>query len=192
MSLFHSGQLRARAQQGQQFIKSAQDRKLQTALESLADKPYDIFLSHSKLDEEEIWGLKFKLEDYGYSVYIDWVDDPHLDRGDVSKETAALLRQRMRTSSSLLYVTSANSVESKWTPWELGYKDGHAGRAAVLPISPQETAEDTYHGVEYLSLYPYLSEYRDTSGEMRLWVNWTHTNYVTFDGWLKGKEPFQR
>lgn len=161
-------------------------------MESFGETRYDVFLSHSKLDEAEILGLKLLLEDYGYSVYIDWVDDPHLDRANVSKESASLLRDRMRSSRSLLYVPSENSMQSKWTPWELGYKDGSSGRAAILPVAAAETDEDTYAGVEYLGLYPYLSEYPSTRGKTCLWINWTHTNYVAFDDWLEGKDPFQR
>lgn len=153
--------------------------------------PYDIFLSHSKLDEEEVRGLKLMLEDHGHSVYVDWVDDPQLDRTSVNKETASLLRSRMSQSKSLLYVTSVNSFNSKWTPWELGFKDGSGGRAAILPISASETLSDDYTGLEYLALYPYLSEYPDTSGKGRLWINWSHTNYIAFGAWLDGKDPYQ-
>jgi len=192
MSLIYSGQLRARAQQGQQLTKSAGQKKLYEALASDSAVPYDIFLSHSKLDEEEVKGLKLMLEDYGHSVYVDWIDDPHLDRASVSKETASLLRSRMRQSRSLLYVTSINSVNSKWTPWELGFKDGDGGRAAVLPIAADETVIDDYGGVEYLALYPYLSEHAGTDGKDHLWVNWTHTNYIAFDAWLAGRDPYQR
>lgn len=107
MSLIYSGQLRARAQQGQQFTKSAGRIKLEAALESHDERPFDIFLSPSKLDEEEIHGLKLMLEDYGQSAYVDWIEDPHLDREKVSKETAELLRAHMKSSRSLLCVTSA-------------------------------------------------------------------------------------
>jgi len=193
MSLIHSGQLRARAQQGRPFTKSSTASvKTKAAMEALAEKTYDIFLSHSKLDEEEIWGLKTMLEDYGYSVYIDWLDDPQLDRSSVSKETASVLRQRMKSSRSLLYVTSLNAGQSKWTPWELGYKDGNSGQAAIIPVASAATVEDAYIGTEYLGLYPYLSEYEDSAGQMRLWVNWTHTNYVEFGQWLSGESLVQR
>jgi TIR domain len=192
MSLIHSGRLRAREQQGQPLIKSAGRRKTEAAMESYGETPFDIFLSHSKLDEAEIRGLKLMLEDYGYSVYVDWIDDPHLDRTKVNKESAFALRDRMKSSRSLLYVTSANSVESKWTPWELGFKDGSSGRAAILPVVADETDEDAYVGVEYLGLYPYLSEHMGTDGKKRLWINWMHTNYIDLGAWLDGNEPFQR
>ena len=41
---------------------------------------FDIFLSHSFLDKAEVQGLYQELTDFGYSVYVDWVVDPHLDR----------------------------------------------------------------------------------------------------------------
>ena len=37
---------------------------------------FDIFLSHSSKDKQLILGVKQLIEDSGYSVYIDWVDDP--------------------------------------------------------------------------------------------------------------------
>lgn len=132
------------------------------------------------------------LEDYGFSVYIDWIDDPQLERTKVNKESASVLRNRMKSSRSLLYVTSANSAQSKWTPWELGFKDGSSGRAAILPVVSDETDEDAYVGVEYLGLYPYLSEHKSTGGANRLWINWTHTNYIDLGAWLDGQEPYQR
>jgi hypothetical protein len=85
-----------------------------------------------------------------------------------------------------------NSVKSKWTLWELGFKDGSTGRAAVLPVVANETSVDAYDGVEYLALYPYLSEYPNDQGEKCLWINWTHTNYIDLDAWLNGKDPYQR
>lgn len=192
MSLIYSGRLRTREQQGQPLTKSAGRIKTEAAMESYGQTPFDIFLSHSKLDEVEIRGLKLMLEDYGFSVYIDWIDDPQLDRTKVNKESASVLRDRMRSARSLLFVTSANSVQSKWTPWELGFKDGSSGRAAILPVVSDETDEDAYVGVEYLGLYPYLSEHKSKSGSNLLWINWTHTNYTDLGSWLDGKEPYQR
>jgi hypothetical protein len=46
------------------------------------------------------------LEDLGYSVYLDWRDDPTLDRKRVSPATAAKLRERMSASKSLFYSTT--------------------------------------------------------------------------------------
>src|SRR5947209_3205334 len=58
---------------------------------SAVPKSYDIFLSHSTNDAELVTGMKLTLEDLGYTVYVDWIEDPNLDRSNVTKETALLL-----------------------------------------------------------------------------------------------------
>ena len=79
---------------------------------------FDIFLSHSSKDKILILGIKKFIEDSGYSVYIDWVDDPELDRTNVNKHTAEQLRKRMKQSKFLVYVDSDNAKSSKWTTQE--------------------------------------------------------------------------
>src|SRR5450759_5060060 len=59
-------------------------------------KTFDIFLSHSSKDAELVEGLKLELEDKGFSVYVDWIEDSQLDRNKVTKDTALLLKSRMR------------------------------------------------------------------------------------------------
>jgi hypothetical protein len=85
---------------------------------------FDIFLSHSSSDAELVVGLKLTLEDMGFTVYVDWIEDPKLSRSDVTKETAMALKARMKQCKSLLYAFSENASNSKWMPWELGYFDG--------------------------------------------------------------------
>lgn len=64
---------------------------------------YDIFLSHSSKDAEVVLGVKLALEDLGHSVYVDWVEDPQLDRSKATKETARILRERMACCRCLFY-----------------------------------------------------------------------------------------
>ena len=118
-----------------------------------ATGPYDIFLSHSVLDARIILGVRNWLVLNGYSVYVDWIDDPMLDRTTVSPATAARLRSQMKRSKFMIYATSRAADTSRWMPWELGYFDGiHAeGVVAVLPIDSSRTAP--YAGQEYLGLY---------------------------------------
>ena len=68
---------------------------------------YDIFLSHAYKDGEVILGVKSLIEALGLTVYVDWIDDPGLDRGRVTRSTAKVLRERMRASSCLVYAHSA-------------------------------------------------------------------------------------
>ncbi|MCL6443080.1 MAG: toll/interleukin-1 receptor domain-containing protein [Alicyclobacillus sp.] len=155
------------------------------------DKHYNIFLSHSYLDSDGVLALKSEIEEMGYSVYVDWIEDKQLSRERVTKETAAMLRQRMDCCDCLLFVVTENSPQSKWMPWELGYFDGAKhGKVAILPVV--STLQDRYIGQEYLGLYFYIDKCpakgRTT---MRLWVNESEDVYVDFDSWLKGKRPYK-
>jgi len=149
-------------------------------------KYFDVFLSHSFSDKELVLGLKIKLESYGYSVYVDWIDDYSLDRTEVTSHNVSWIKQRMRTSKCLLYATSANSSNSKWMPWETGYMDGFVGKVAIIPVI--SNYQSSYAGVEYLGAYPYLEEEktRDTN-ETTLWVidQNDRSLYSKFDHWLK-------
>ena len=118
---------------------------------------FDIFLSHSSKDQTLILGIKKFIEESGYSVYIDWVDDPQLDRANVNVQTADVLRTRMKQSKFLLYIDSNNANASKWMPWELGYFDGYKpNKIGILPI--RQNPEGYYTGQEYLGLYPKIEK----------------------------------
>lgn len=124
--------------------------------------PYDIFLSHSFHDAELILGVRTILQRAGKRVYVDWIDDPELDRSRVSMRTAARLRERMLQCRSLIYAATKASTMSKWMPWELGYFDGHKGPEAVA-IMPLVDHEGESLGQEYLSLYPTVERSRVSS-----------------------------
>lgn len=78
---------------------------------------FDIFLSHSFLDKEEVEGIYLELTNKGFSVYVDWIVDPTLNRENVTKQSAELIRNRMKSSKSLLLALSTNTGFSKWIPW---------------------------------------------------------------------------
>ena len=141
-------------------------------------KNYDIFLSHSFRDAELIYGMKLTLEDMQYQVYVDWIDDPKLERSKVSTKTAETLRKRLRSCKSLLYVTTENSSHSKWMPWECGYFDGYKGKVAIIPITKLLTVN--YYGQEYLGLYPYCKEESN-----KLHIHKSRNDYILFDEWIK-------
>jgi hypothetical protein len=168
--------------------KSAASILAENVAKQATDKTYDVFLSHAAIDAEIILGVKGVIQDHGYSVYADWIDDPQLDRKNVTPETAGTLRSRMNLCRSLFYTTTENSPTSKWMPWECGYFDGKKGRSAILPITV--TGTEAFKGQEYLGLYPYISEGTGGSDHKnRLWVNRSPDVYVEFSAWLEGKEP---
>ena len=161
------------------------------------DYTFDIFLSHSYNDArmtlDRLLGLKAILQQFDYSVYVDWIIDNHLDREKVTPQTARVLRNRMDHSKSLVFTTSQNSQHSLWMPWELGYKDGHTakdgelGMVAILPIA-QYQGQSSFEGQEYLGMYPYIDYANDRAGRQRLWVNQDGKS-VNFDAWLAGTKP---
>ncbi|WP_369153815.1 toll-Interleukin receptor [Burkholderia pseudomallei] len=191
MGLFRESDLRARADRGTPLQKSAGTILREKSEATTRVAAFDIFLSHSLNDQKLILGIWLSLEDMGYKVYVDWIHDRHLSRDDVTKETAHVLRLRMQASKSLFYATTANSSGSRWMPWELGFKDGHNRKAAILPVS--QSGGNSYAGQEYLGIYPYVS--RDPmqgSSKDRLWINASSTCYVLFEKWLEGEEPYER
>jgi hypothetical protein len=138
---------------------------------------FDVFLSHAKLDSELVLGVKAVLETAGQSVYVDWVDDPLLDRTKVTPATADQIRRRMRQCASLIYVYSRNATVSRWMPWELGYFDAYNGNVAVLPIV-QSATETTHKGEEFVGLYPYV----DVTGGS-LYIHRSAQEYAGFRDW---------
>ena len=154
---------------------------------------FDIFLSHSFLDREDVLGLYTELKNRGFSVYVDWIIDPQLDRNNVTKESSELLRSRMRASKTLLLAISHNASVSKWMPWELGYVDGKTGFCAIAPISKDNQYRSSYRGVEYLSLYPYVDIENNTIGNQDIWINQADGAYVNLSSWIVNKtKPYKR
>jgi len=153
-------------------------------------KTYDIFLSHAFKDAELILGVKVKLERYGHSVYVDWIDDPQLDRSAVTSRTASRLRKRMNCCQPLLYSTTESSSKSKWMSWECGYVDGKRGKSAILPLT--DTGASVFKGQEYLGIYPYITQ-EPIKGQTKkiLWVNESSDVYCKFTEWLDGKKPYK-
>lgn len=150
-------------------------------------KTYDIFLSHSYKDRLAVAGLAKHLKtEYGYNVYVDWIEDKALGRSNVSRLTAQVIRNQMRRCCSLFYVTSANASSSKWMPWELGLMDGMKERVAICPLTKELNSSDNYQGQEYLGLYPYITETKASSST--LWVNNDSQHYITFERWLNGEK----
>lgn len=128
---------------------------------------YDIFLSHSFDDAELIYGVKKIIESLSLTVYVDWIEDAALDRSKVTVKTAAILRDRMNTCSSLVYAHSANSPNSVWMPWELGYFDGIRPRQVwILPLVSAYDSE--FKDQEYLGLYPAVEKLSSLTGRTTL------------------------
>lgn len=190
MALFTEAAVRERAKAEQR--NASPGRKMEEMIKGASaaydpTKTYDIFLSHSIRDAELILGIKLILEDLGYSVYVDWVDDPQLDRSKVTSMTADKLRERMNSSTSLFYVTTENSSTSRWMPWECGYFDGRRGKVAIVPIV-RTSNDNHYVGQEYLGLYPYVIKQQSNKGRERLWIHKNKSYYIDYDSWIDPRD----
>jgi hypothetical protein len=138
-----------------EFLRESRTERLADVPEEVADKPaiqFDIFLSHSSLDSVLVLGLYKLLRRRGYTVYVDWIHDPMLNRTKVDRATCRILRYRMAQCRCLFVATTTNIPKSAWVPWELGFFDGWNGKAAVLPIVP--AAASSFNRQEYFDLYP--------------------------------------
>lgn len=186
MSLYTSNYLRNLSRNS--TINESRNRILFSA----DDSKFDIFLSHSFLDREEVRGLYIELTNMGYSVYVDWIIDPHLDRNNVTKQTAQLIRKRMKSSRTLFLAISTNAELSKWMPWELGYVDGNTNKCAIIPISRDDRILSSFQRREYLLLYPFIRKINDQYGHKKLWIIEESDVYVVFDDWIDGRAPFKR
>jgi len=116
------------------IYESADTIMAKEASESFSNKTFDIFLSHSFLDANIIYGLKNTLGENHISVYVYWIEDSS-ERSKVTAATAERIKMRMQSCRALLYATSDNAEHSKWMPWELGYFDGIRGKVAICPIT---------------------------------------------------------
>lgn len=194
MTYFTETEARNAARQGmiKKAVRKSHDKVLEEAAARSSDHDeYDVFLSHSIRDAELVDGIKNILEQQGFSVYVDWKSDPHLDRDAVSKETAELLRKRMRQSKSLIYVATPNASSSKWMPWELGYFDGfNPGQVAVLPLMGAET--DTFAKQEYLALYPEVTKSKYTDGRSDYFVEDRGIRWQTLSKFGQGIGPWKK
>lgn len=181
------------------YLKSLSQRKTRLFSNQILNESkkthlsFDILLSHSFLDKDVVEGLYIELTLQGYSVYVDWIIDPHLDRGNVTKTTAALIRNRLKSSKTLLLAISVNASISKWMPWELGYVDGNTNKCAIIPVSKSDNAPTSYSGFEYLKLYPFIKKMPTRGLGDKLFVIEEAKRYVLFDYWLNGsrKPAFQ-
>lgn len=85
-------------------------------------KEYDIFLSHSSYDRDEVIRLAKIFNSIGLHTYTDWINDLHyLKRDLLSNETTKILIDRLNKSKILVYYITESSLDSYWTSWEIGY-----------------------------------------------------------------------
>lgn len=117
------------------------------------------FLCHSHKDRDMAQGLQQWLREQGLELYIDWQDALMPEKPD--GETAARIRRVIRSADVFLFLATANSMQSRWCPWELGYSDG-VKRPEQIAVIPTRDSIGGYYGNEYLQLYRRIDELGST------------------------------
>lgn len=145
------------------------------------------FLSHSSKDEDLVVGATIVLENHGAKVYVDKID-PEMPPY-TSDKTASLLKERIRQTRRFVLLTSKNSKESRWVPWELGIADGYKSLSEIALFPSSDDSNDTtWANWEYLGLYRRVV-WGDLEGHPKsLWMVWNHkANTATpLRDWLSG------
>lgn len=120
-------------------------------------------------------------------MYIDEID-PEMPPY-TTDETAALLKQRINQTKRFVLLTSNNSKDSRWVPWELGIADGAKGlgKIAIFPAS-DNTYQDSWASWEYLGLYKRIVWGALQGHPDNVWMVLDHkqNTAVTLREWLSG------
>ena len=188
MALLTEDEILGRAAQVPHLLRKSVASVLVEHAAADRDERFDVFLSHSSNESADILlGVYETLTDLKLRVYVDSYSDPQLDPDNVDRTTAEILRHRLRSSASLLYVHSRYSSRSRWMPWELGFADAHSGKVGIMPIV--RGSAGVFRGEEFLSLYPYVDIQMIAGKTDRiLWINRSARAYAPLDRWVRGQE----
>lgn len=114
-------------------------------------KNYDLFLSHSSNNKELLIEIKSILNSLDINVYVDWINDKEgLKRTLTNADTAQVIIERLKASNGLMFVYSKDSLNSLWTPWEIGYF--HSLKGKICVYYPEEVDESKVPA--YINMYP--------------------------------------
>ena len=123
--------------------------------EALSRNQQTAFLCHSHKDKNLVEGLQNLLNESGWNLYIDWLDEDLPESPD--KNTALKIKNKIGQLNWFLFLATANSTGSRWCPWEIGYADAVKKHENIL-IIPTEDDSGKWHGNEYLQLYRKITD----------------------------------
>lgn len=135
--------------------ESVKDYVFSKSLRESLIQHYDVFLSHSARDKDAVLAILEIIKNKGYSAYVDWIDDSQTDRNAI----ASKIKTAINKSARLLYIHTHNSINSKWTPWEIGCFDSakEVNKIAIMPLLDNNNNTPSYYGQEYLQQYNTIS-----------------------------------
>lgn len=157
----------------QYFLLQAGQRQPHLKSQIRAGLVKTAFLCHSHRDDKLAEGLQALLAEQGVELYIDWKDASMPP--EPNRETASRIQYRIKTCDWFLFLATANSMTSRWCPWELGYADGQKPHERIAIVQTSDST--TTHGNEYMQLYRRIDT--SSAGEL-IWVpaGGTHGQFV--------------
>lgn len=125
--------------------KSVESQKIKTAATQVT-----VFLSHSHLDSDLVESVRAFLSSMDVNAFVDWKDSSMPSSTNV--ETAKIIKRRIDSFEKFIMISSLNSKNSAWVPWELEYADSSKGlnNIAIFPVSDDH---EEWKGSEYMGLY---------------------------------------
>jgi hypothetical protein len=110
-------------------INDSPDSLIEKLYDNMRDlesvKKFDVFISHSSRDTDELILFFKKLNSLNLHIYIDWVNDKYaLKRELLNVNTANVILQRLNKSTALICYLTSTSIQSQWVIWEVGYFNG--------------------------------------------------------------------
>lgn len=131
--------------------------------EAVASRKQTAFLCHSHHDAELVKGLIQLMNDAGWDVYVDWLDNSMPNRPN--KITALNIKKRIRDCDWFIFLATQNSMASRWCPWEIGVADGIKSNEQIVIVPTSDGAST--RGNEYLELYRSMEP--TTTGSLALY-----------------------
>ncbi len=108
------------------------------------NKRFDVFLSHRYTDADLIVKIKNVLNQYGYSVYVDWMHDRDgLPRCEFGEDSLSVLKERVKCCARFLYVHTVNCRDSEVIPKEIAFAKELGVPIVVVNVDGSEEDEET-------------------------------------------------
>jgi hypothetical protein len=153
-----------------QASRRASQPVAKTLTEARARRLKTVFLCHSHRDSELVEGLVTLLQEAGWSAYVDWADAQMPEKPN--RTTAARLQEKIGELDYFLFLATANSMSSRWCPWEIGYANGKMSIDRIIVCA---TTDGTItNGTEYLDLYRRLDF--STANRLAVWQPGHHSD----------------
>lgn len=149
-----------------------------------------VFVSHKHEDLNDLKGLlDYLSHNFNVVPYID-----SMDKGmplNTCAETANRIKQAIYGCEKFILLGTNKALSSKWCNWEVGIADKWKLPAKDMAILPMlDSGDSLYNGSEYLEIYPYINEVKDSYGGRHLNVIYFTSNgfkrTISLVDWLKG------